>query len=174
MTATPTAPTSVALHETTIDGQRMIFVGPSILIHSTSSDAWYIYESGRCSCPGYTHHGHCRHTAPAQRLEEQDRTAAESSVWKDITAETEQPGGWHREPAGFLPGYHPNLRSHLEPAPARMVEYVCSVCGVDATADEWSYPAGWCGHVDRVTGRNDGSVVCPACNPTAIPRGFVR
>jgi hypothetical protein len=72
-----TSPTPVTLREQTIDGERILNVGPAILVASQSQDhAWYVVEDGRCSSPGVTYRRSCRHLGPAQLAAELDRREA--------------------------------------------------------------------------------------------------
>jgi hypothetical protein len=98
--SSPTAPagpgvspiTPVALREQTIDGERILHVGPAVLVASGSQPgAWYVVEEGRCTCPSFSYRGHCRHLAPAHLAAELDRAQA-APIATVVPASTEGKG----------------------------------------------------------------------------------
>lgn len=73
--------TSITLQAREILGESVIFIGPATLIASKSTPGqWYIVDGGRCSCPGFTYRGTCRHLAPALEAAEFDRKSCEPAV----------------------------------------------------------------------------------------------
>jgi hypothetical protein len=72
---TPATPVqSTPLREQSIDGERVLFLGPSVLIASKSCPGtWHVVESGACTCDGYRYRRTCRHLAVAELAAELDR-----------------------------------------------------------------------------------------------------
>jgi hypothetical protein len=57
---------TVAIKEQVVDGETVIYLGPSVLVKSKSEPGtWYSVENGRCSCKGFTYRRSCRHLAVA-------------------------------------------------------------------------------------------------------------
>ena len=84
---------AAALREQTIDSERVIYLGPCVLIASKSDPgAWHVIEDGRCTCKGFEIHGRCRHVPVAALAMELDRlTAAPIVVSADFDPDTNDP-----------------------------------------------------------------------------------
>jgi hypothetical protein len=62
------------LREQSLEGERVLFLGPGVLIASKSEPgAWHSVEDGRCDCDSFTYRHTCRHLAVAQLAAELDR-----------------------------------------------------------------------------------------------------
>jgi hypothetical protein len=77
------------IREQTIAGERVLHLGPTILVASGSQPgAWYAIEDGRCTCPGFSYRQTCRHLGPARLAAELDRANAVpvAAVAQELTA----------------------------------------------------------------------------------------
>jgi hypothetical protein len=99
------------LKETDVAGERFMMLGSTLLVASKSQAGhWYWIEDAKCSCPGFTYRGTCRHVAAAQ-LEAEAVTDTSTTV--EIT--TECGGGWIVKWAGWI---HGGVHSRREDAEA--------------------------------------------------------
>lgn len=116
----------VTLEQRDISGEQVIFIGPAALVASKSNPGrWFIVEDGRCTCPGYTYRGTCRHLAPALEAAELDRQSAAPAVialddWRCAAPTIE------RRP---IPGFGTATTDY------------CSACGVEVQQTHGNSPA---------------------------------
>jgi hypothetical protein len=72
------------IREQIIDGERVLSLGPSVLVASKSCPgAWHVVEHGACTCPGFTYRRTCRHLAVAALAAELDRCHATPAAVAD-------------------------------------------------------------------------------------------
>jgi hypothetical protein len=65
------------IHQQSIDGETVIYLGPTALVASGSEPgAWHVVEHDSCTCESFRYRGDCRHRRVAALAAELDRLHA--------------------------------------------------------------------------------------------------